>query len=406
MTRWRLARPAVATGASEHSERRSLVFMTFVDGSPLDKLPEAIRTHGRCAQLFAMISADRWRAYMARGPLRRLATRTIVYVCFPVAAVVRAAISRNVVLVPTTNPLPLPFVLLVTKRLHRKPVVPLVYDLWPDRESRTPTPGTVRRFISAYVVRMNAYWLRNADGLVFIGNSMRAATRRQYGSIAPSSVVTVGADASEFPDASLRFPSQQPARDAISAERRDGVRPIAAYVGHMGRMHEVDTLIDGIRACSDNMVAQIVVAGYGVGYQQLAAAANQQMLAIDMRAPLRAHEWRELLIESDIAIVTLKSEATNTSLPSKLFSAMAAGNAILAIAPWESDLARVVRSHSIGLVVEPGDGDSFADSLRQLASDPQTLRDYQSAARRAAVEEYALDTIASQWEDFLQSVGF
>ena len=94
--------------------------------------------------------------------------------------------------------------------------------------------------------------------------------------------------------------------------------------------------------------------------------------ASSLHCPIQA--WARLLSSSSIALVTLKEAASETAIPSKTFSAMAAGNAVVAVAPAGSGLAAVVARERCGAVVSPGDVDGLVHALRGLALDPEALR--------------------------------
>jgi len=97
----------------------------------------------------------------------------------------------------------------------------------------------------------------------------------------------------------------------------------------------------------------------------------------------------------------LRAGAAHTSIPSKTFSAMAASNAIVAVAPEGSDLADLVRRHSCGEIICPGDVNGLAAALKRLVVDRVELERFADNARRAVLEHYDMPRLAERWRNFL-----
>jgi glycosyltransferase involved in cell wall biosynthesis len=71
-------------------------------------------------------------------------------------------------------------------------------------------------------------------------------------------------------------------------------------------------------------------------------------------------------------------------VPSKLYSILAAGRPILAVAPTESDAARIVEESGCGIAVDPDDPAAVASAIRELRDDPARLAEMGRRAREIA----------------------
>jgi glycosyltransferase involved in cell wall biosynthesis len=293
-------------------------------------------------------------------------------------------------------------VLVATRPLHRKRVVPLVYDLYPDALEAS---GVARRdgLMSRLARRANRYWFRHADGLVFIGEKMAEHARDRYGEPRHDVVIETGADAAEFAVADVRDASPRTELEAWCAGKI-----VASYVGNMGAMHEWESLAEALpRVFADPAASRlaVVIAASGPGVERLRERwADLPADRLRFEAPLPDREWARLLVRSALALVTLRREASRTSIPSKTFSAMAADSAIVAVAPADSDLAATVERHACGVCVEPGDVDALAKTLVALAAEPKTLARLRAAARAAAVDHYDMPALAKRWRRFLETL--
>ena len=84
---------------------------------------------------------------------------------------------------------------------------------------------------------------------------------------------------------------------------------------------------------------------------------------------------------------------------------MAAGSAILAVAPADSDLAQIVTTHECGRVVSPGDVNGLRKCLDELLDNPKELNRLRSNARNAAVEHFDVHQLATRWLELLRDVA-
>ena len=91
--------------------------------------------------------------------------------------------------------------------------------------------------------------------------------------------------------------------------------------------------------------------------------------------------------------------------PSKVYSAMAAGQAILAICPSHSDLAAVVRDHDCGWVIAPGDTSALAETLRRIAQDPASVDEKRANAYRAARQHFCMPVVTQQWIELIKALS-
>jgi lipopolysaccharide/colanic/teichoic acid biosynthesis glycosyltransferase/glycosyltransferase involved in cell wall biosynthesis len=370
---------------------REVVVFSAVGGGAMERLAHRLRERGDQARVFSGIQPERWRRLMHAGWTGRTRARFISFFGYPAQAL--ASIESGQILVPTTNPFFLPVLLLLFRWFHGRPVIALIYDLYPDALEAV---GLRVRFFTPLAESLNRLLFRHADGVVFIGDRMRAHAERRYGRPRRSVTLPTGADTSEFAKIAQEVKSE------FDGWKRE--RVLLSYVGNLGRVHDWETLAEGCARGLGNE-ACLVVAASGPGVERLRGSWRE--LGTDrilFKEPLDEERWRNLLSKTDIALVSLRDGAQHTSIPSKAFSAMAAGCAILAVAPEKSDLADLVRRHDCGRLVAPGDVDGFVRSLAELVEDRAELKRCQANSLRAASEYYDLARLAEDWVAFLSLV--
>src|SRR3974390_573046 len=88
-----------------------------------------------------------------------------------------------------------------------------------------------------------------------------------------------------------------------------------------------------------------------------------------------------LLATADVGLVMLSREGTQASVPSKIYSLLAAGRPIVAICEPASDTARLLRDAQCGVQVAPEEAERLVDVLRDYRKSPERVKEEGLRAR-------------------------
>lgn len=388
--------------ATEAVRGPEILIGSVVDGGPMQRLVQHLERRGRVARVVSSVEAQGWRGLFSEGRLGRLRGRLRAFTTFPLEFVAQVRRTEAAVAVPTTNPFTLPILTVALRRLHGKPVVPLVYDLYPDGLEAV---NLVRRgsITSRLAAAINRWWIRESDGVVFIGHRMARSAIERYGAPRRWTIIETGASTEELKSP----PDGEAQHDDLDAWLEGKV--VLSYVGNLGRLHDWDTLKRAVPevladAREAGVRVGVLVAAFGPGAEALRSAwADQAPDEVRFEPPLDDARWARVLRASAISLVTLHASASDVCVPSKAFSALAAGSALVAVAPAQSDLAELVRENACGAAVAPGDVENLRTTLRELVTDPVRLREARNGAAVAA-RRYDLAALAVRWEEFLAQV--
>jgi glycosyltransferase involved in cell wall biosynthesis len=228
---------------------------------------------------------------------------------------------------------------------------------------------------------------------VFLGEKLRSEAAARFGPIPRAHVIPVGADGTPFRAA----PPQ-----ARTGDRAKTVEVL--YSGNLGRLHDVDT-IAGALAGGLPAAVRIKFCGNGAGYRTLRSAAigGEPGGQVTMGGNLPAAQWAEAMRAADVALVTMRPGAEALIMPSKTYSAMMAGQALLAVAPRESDLAALVRMHDAGWVIAPGDVAGLRAVLAKIATEPGEVLSRRRRAWEAGHRWYDQRVLAPKWSAVLHA---
>src|SRR4029077_3816414 len=72
---------------------------------------------------------------------------------------------------------------------------------------------------------------------------------------------------------------------------------------------------------------------------------------------------------ADVHWLSLRPELEGLIVPSKFYGIAAAGRPLVAITASNGEIARLVRQHDCGVVIEPGDAEALVRALVMLSTD-------------------------------------
>lgn len=267
------------------------------------------------------------------------------------------------------------------------PIVHWVLDLFPEV---AVIGGLISRgsFIERAARAIVRRTFDRASANVFLGTTLLAHAEDAFGPIPRAVVIPIGSDPSCFDSAT------EPG-ELCSDETT------ILYCGNFGRMHDFATVRDLLRATAPNPLIRWKFRGNGASLNALRDSLHGR-LGLDFGDALDREQWAKQMAAADVALVTLRPGAEGLVMPSKTYSALAAGQAILAICPARSDLAKLVHDHDCGWVVTPGDTRSLHSLVERLplARDERTSK--RRAAWRAARTSFAPEVAARLWARTLE----
>jgi colanic acid biosynthesis glycosyl transferase WcaI len=301
-------------------------------------------------------------------PRHRMRRRISNYLSYLALAIPRAVALRPDVVLAMTDPPVAGIAGAFVARMAGRPFVYNIRDLYPDMA----IGGDIVR-PAKWVERwekMHRDALKQAARVIVLGDDMR--DRIISKGIASERVVVVRDGAA--------FSSTLPERsDPLVREIRCGFSFVVLHAGNLGFYGAWDTLLKAGEILR-NEGAGFVFVGDGANRASIAAAAaaipNIRFL------PFRpVAQVPHVMMAGDLHVITVRRGLEGVVVPSKLYSTLAAGRPVLAVAPRESDAARIVVESGCGIAADPDDPRAVAEAIRQLRDDPARLA---TMARRAA----------------------
>jgi colanic acid biosynthesis glycosyl transferase WcaI len=108
---------------------------------------------------------------------------------------------------------------------------------------------------------------------------------------------------------------------------------------------------------------------------------------------------------ADVMLLTSSPEMGASSIPSKLITYLAVGRPVICSVASTSDIAHLVTSQRLGLVVEPGNASAIVGAVRQMrAMAPSERTDMSRRARQVAAERFSLPAALARFDEVLGNV--
>lgn len=293
--------------------------------------------------------------------------------------------DRNRILFIVSNPPFLPLSGWLAARLRRQQYCLLIYDLYPGvlvRLGRISPDGivaTVWRFFN----RMT--WSR-ASVVFTIGENMAVNVRAELAGLRnPPPVVVIP----NWADVAFVRPIAKETNPFAIEQGQTG-RVTVLYSGNLGDSHDVGSLVEAAALLKGDPRVTFLVIGSGARWNDIESAIRTRGLSNIRLLPFQPEaRLPQTLTTGDIAVVSMERGTEGHMVPSKTFYYMAAGSAILAVVPEQTEVAAIAETDGCGLWVEPGNTAAIAAGIRRFLDDPRFLAECRQRSRRLAEERYS-----------------
>ena len=309
--------------------------------------------------------------YLHPGRTRR-AGRLLNFFSFTLRVLLHLGeLRRHRAVIVYSNPPILPLCAWLAERLFGTKLIFVAYDIYPEialaADSIRPG-GLVDRVMQA----INRRVFRRAAAVAALSEEMRDTLLR----LRP-----------ELDDARVHvLPNWAHESAPRETAPEDGVLTVG-YFGNLGLMQETETLLAAIERLRGDRRIRFLIAGHGSKLADFRArtADDPQVRIFDF---LTGEALERALTLCDCCVVTLVPDVKGLCMPSKYYSYLQAGKAVLSVMEPDACLAREVVSERIGAAVPPGDDAALCAALTAMAAAPEAVRAAGERARAIYAARY------------------
>jgi colanic acid biosynthesis glycosyl transferase WcaI len=277
------------------------------------------------------------------------------------------------------------------------PFVFNVQDVFPDVAVELGAITDQR--VIAVASWLERFLYRRADAVTVLSDELRDNVAAKLRGDRPERVHVIP----NFVDTERIRPSER--ENSYRAEYGLSDRTVVMYAGNVGLSQSLDLMVEAARrhqaAGRDDVV--FVINGGGSARQDLmeSAAGLDNLRFIDMQPRERLPE---VLAAGDVQVVALKQGLARSSVPSKLYSILAAGRPVLASVDADTEVSSTIERAGAGVSVPPEDPDAFCAAIDGLVADPDG-RARMAASGRSFVEGWVSPAaVAAAYEQLFEDV--
>ena len=290
-------------------------------------------------------------------------------------------------------------------RRHRCPLVFNVQDVFPDvavQVGAITSPRAIRFFRA-----LERFTYRRSDAVTVLSDDLAAnvAAKLEPAGLLEDTPSVAGPQVRVIPNFVDTEAIRPADRDtAYRAEHGLGDQTVVMYAGNLGHSQSLDLLVGAARRHRHRDDVAYVANGGGVRADELReAAADLPNLTVVGYQP--AERVPEVLVTADVHVVLLRAGLGASSVPSKTYSALAAGRPLVASVDEGTEAARVLDEAGAGLAVPPDDLDAFVSAVERLVDNPELRATMGAAGRRWAERWRSPTSVAAAYADLVDELA-
>ncbi len=179
----------------------------------------------------------------------------------------------------------------------------------------------------------------------------------------------------------------------------------AVYAGNLGHAQNIEILIKAAHALRNYTHIKFIVFGSGGLEKELRQSADQLKLTNLQFLPLQpADRISEVYSLGNASIVSCRPGLGMSAMPSKTWSIMSSGTAVLASFDEGSELQRIIEDNRVGLFCPAGDVDAFAGAVLKLSGDTRLCAEFGRNGRGFILNNLTREVGTSKYVEVIRSV--
>lgn len=279
------------------------------------------------------------------------------------------------------------------KMFNRKPIVYELQDIFPDSLAGT---GLAKKGGLLWKIGrvIENFTYRNADKIIVISQDFK---RNIMAKGVPEEKIEV---IYNWVDEN----SVQPVRDEdneLFAEfgiSRQGFRVV--YAGNLGNAQNIGIIVEAARRLAG---VQFIIFGKGVLEDEIRATKEREHLDNLTILPLQPYERVSKVYGlGNVCVVACKPGLGGAAMPSKTWSIMSSGRAVLANFD-EGELKEIVEKNDCGVFTHAGDVQEFVDAIRTLAASPERCSEMGRNGRQFVLENLTKEVGTRKYVEVIRS---
>lgn len=283
---------------------------------------------------------------------------------------------------------------LAKKFSRKKKIIYNLQDIFPDSLVTSGICGEDSKLMRIGR-KMENFTYRNADVIITITDDMKANVVGKGVDTAKVKVVRNWIDVDRIK------PVDSEKNTLFDELRLDRNMFYVVYAGNLGKVQGVDVILGAAELLKDNENIRFVIFGNGSEEENIKKQAERLMNVSVF--PLQPMERvSEVYSLGDVSIIPCKPGTGGSGMPSKTWTIMATGTAIIASFDLGGEMERTIREADCGCCVEAGDAIALAEKINEMSQDSEKLKRMGQNSRKYAEEHVAKEQAVAQYIQIIE----
>lgn len=335
--------------------------------------------------------------YVQIGRFKKLG-RLVNYFSFVLSALLHTfELRKYKSVIVYSNPPILPLVAVLGNMLFGTKIVFVAFDVYPEVAfaSGSLVPGSI---IDKGMRLINRMMYARASCVVALTDEMKRFLLQNRPQISEDRIVVI-------PNWAHEKKTPQPddaAYTQFSYQKEDFV---VGYFGNMGIIQDMETLLGAAELLKEHPRIRFLIVGHGSKAEAVRRRVEEKELRhVQIHGFLTGLDFEHAVAVSSCCVVSLDKGLMGMCAPSKFYSYLQGGKAVLVVAEKESYLMHEVKNEGIGIAVPLGDQYALAEAIVELAEDSNTCFEMGERALNLYQEKYDMPIAMKAFEHVFEKV--
>lgn len=284
---------------------------------------------------------------------------------------------------------------LAKKVSRKKKVIYNLQDIFPDSLVTSGICGEDSKLMKIGH-KMENFTYRNADVIITITDDMKANVVGKGVDPAKVKVVRNWIDVDKIQPVNRE---DNKLFDDFGLERD---KFYVVYAGNLGKVQGAEVILEAAERLKEWNDIHFVIFGNGSEEENIKSkAANLPNLSIFPLQPMdRVSEVYSL---GNVSIIPCKAGTGGSGMPSKIWTIMATGTAIIASFDLGGEMERTIQEAGCGYCIQAGDARVLAETITELKSKPEKAKAMGNNARRYAEEKVSKNQAVQKYIEIIEA---
>ena len=286
----------------------------------------------------------------------------------------------------------------IANKLVKIPIVLNLQDIFPDS---LVGAGMTRKGSLIWKIgrKIEDFTYRNVDRIIVISNDFKTNLLKK--SVPESKIEVIY----NWVDQNAVIPVKDEDNDLFDefCVNRNKFRVV--YAGNLGNAQNIGIIIEAAKRLKEKANIEFVIFGTGGMEDEIKAIKEKEQLDNLKILPLQPYERVSKVYGlGNVCIVACKAGLGGAAMPSKTWSIMSAGRAVLANFD-EGELKEIVENNGCGVFTKADDLDGFVNAIEELAQHPEKCAEMGAKGREFILNNLTREVGTSKYVNVIRSVA-